>query len=116
MKTNQAIELTHTAIEAITANVQDRPLHNSLDTPTLDKCPNKELEATVINDTENIMQILNLQIQDITTELEAIKMFVQKTILSNKILSILFLAETDNQSEPQRNKEFIELLQQENKT
>ena len=25
---------------------------NSLDTPTLDKCPNKELGVTIINDTE----------------------------------------------------------------
>ena len=65
------------------ANVQNCPLHNSLDTPALDKCPNNELEVPVISDTENIMQKLNLQIQDITTELEAIKMFVQKTILSN---------------------------------
>ena len=33
---------------------------NSLDTPTLDKCPNKELEVTIINDTENTIHRLNL--------------------------------------------------------
>ena len=51
---------------------------NSLDTPTLDKCSNKELELTIINDTENTIHKLNLQIQNITTELEAIKMFVKE--------------------------------------
>ena len=51
---------------------------NSLDTPTLDTCPNKGLEVTIISDTENTIQKLNLQIQNITTELEAIKMFVKE--------------------------------------
>ena len=51
---------------------------NSIDTPTLDKCPNKELDVTIINDTENTIHKLNLQIQNITTKLEAIKMFVKK--------------------------------------
>ena len=36
---------------------------NSLDTPTLDTCPNKGLEVTIINDTENTLHELNLQIQ-----------------------------------------------------
>ena len=44
----------------------------------LDKCPDKELEVTINNDTENTIHKLNLQIQDITTELEAIKMFVKE--------------------------------------
>ena len=84
---------------------------HSLDKPTLDKCPNKELEVTINNDTENTIHKLNLQIQDITTKLEAIKMFVkQQFYLIKKSIT-----EIDNQSEPQRNKEFIELLQQQNK-
>ena len=66
---------------------------------------------TFNNDTENTIHKLNLQIQDITTELEAIKMFVKEQFnLIKKSIT-----EIDNQSEPQRNKEFIELLQQQNK-
>ena len=42
-----------------------------------DKCPYKEFEETIINNTENTIRKLNLQIQDIATELEAIKMFVK---------------------------------------
>ena len=76
----------------------------------LDKCPNKELEVTVINYTENTVHILNLQIQDVAVELEAIKMFVKKNYLTKKSLT-----EIDNQSELQGNKEFIELLQKQNK-
>lgn len=48
----------------------------------LDRCPNKKLEVTVINYTENAIHILNLQIQNVAAEVEAIKMFVKK--LSNK--------------------------------
>ena len=48
---------------------------------------------TINHDTENTICQLNLQIQNITTELEAIKMFVKE----------------------QRNKKFTELLQQQNK-
>ena len=67
---------------------------------------------TFNNDTENTIHKLNLQIQDITTELEAIKMFVKEQFnLIKKSIT-----EIDNQSEPQRNKEFIELLQQQIKT
>ena len=76
----------------------------------LDKCPNKELEVTVINYNENTIHILNLQIQDVAAELEAIKMFVKKNYLTKKSLT-----EIDNQSELQENKEFIELLQKQNK-
>ena len=76
----------------------------------LDKCPNKELEVTVINYNENTIHILNLQIQDVAVELEAIKMFVKKSYLTKKSLT-----EIDNQSELQGNKEFIELLQKQNK-
>ena len=65
---------------------------NSLDTPTLDNCLNKELEVTIINDTENTIQKLNLQIQDITIELETIKMFVKERFY--------LITKTDNQSEP----------------
>ena len=50
----------------------------SLDKSTLDKCPDKELEVTINHDTENTLCKLNLQIQNITTELEAIKMFVKE--------------------------------------
>lgn len=76
----------------------------------LDKCPNKELEVTIINYNENTIHILNLQIQDVAAELEAIKMFVKKNYLTKKSLT-----EIDNQSELQGNKEFIELLQKQNK-
>lgn len=76
----------------------------------LDKCPNKELEVTIINYNENTIHILNLQIQDVAAELEAIKMFVKKNYLTKKSLT-----EIDNQSELQENKEFIELLQKQNK-
>lgn len=76
----------------------------------LDKCPNKELEVTVINYNENTIHTLNLQIQDVAAELEAIKMFVKKNYLTKKSLT-----EIDNQSELQGNKEFIELLQKQNK-
>ena len=69
---------------------------NSLDTPMLDKCPNKELEATIINHAESTILELNLQIQDITTELEAIKMFVKDQFYLIK----KSLTEIDNQSEP----------------
>ena len=72
----------------------------------LDKCPNKELEATIINHTESTIHELNLQIQDITTELEAIKMFVKDQFYLIKKT----LTEIDNQSEPQQNKECIENL------
>ena len=54
------------------------------------------------------MHKLNLQIQNITTELEAIKMSVKEQFYLMK----KSLTDIDNQSEPQRNKEFIELLQQ----
>ena len=40
--------------------------------------PDKKLEVTVINDTENTIQKLNLQIRDRTTELEASQMFVKE--------------------------------------
>ena len=86
---------------------------NSLDTPTLNKCPNKELEVTIINDAENTIYKLNLQTHGITTELEAIKIFVKEQFYL--ILSILSLTETDNRSERQRNKEWIGLPQQQNK-
>ena len=83
----------------------------SLDKPTLDKCPNKKLEVTINHDTENTICKLNPQIQNITTELEAIKVGVKEQLYLIKKST----AETDHQSEPQRNKEFIELLQQQNK-
>ena len=60
----------------------------SLDKSTLDKCPDEELENTINHDTENTIFKLNLQIQNITTELEAIKMFVKKAILFNKKIYI----------------------------
>ena len=66
---------------------------------------------TIVIDTENIMHKLNLQVQVITTELEAIKMFVKEQIdLMKKLLT-----KTDNKSEPQRNKKCIELIQQQSK-
>ena len=63
-----------------------------------------------INYTENTIHKLNLQIRNITTELEAIKMFTKEQCYLIK----KSLCEIDNQSKPQRNKEFIELLQQQN--
>ena len=84
----------------------------SLDKPTLDKCPDKELEVTINHDTENAIYKLNLQIQNITTHLEAIKMFVKEQFYLIKKST----AKIDHQSKPQRNKEFIELLQQQKKT
>ena len=83
----------------------------SLDKPTLDKCPDKELEVTINHGSENTIYKLNLQTQNITTELKAIKMFVKEQFYLIKKST----AEIDHQSEPQRNKEFIELLQQQNK-
>ena len=66
---------------------------NSLDLPTLNKCPNKELELTIINDTENTIHKLNLQIQNITTELEVIKIFVKEQFyLIKKTLTELIIS------------------------
>ena len=69
------------------------------------------MEVTIISNTENTIHKLNLQFQDITNELEAIKMFVKKQFYLIK----KSLTEIDNQSEPQRKKKFIELLRQQNK-
>ena len=69
------------------------------------------MEISIIIDTENTINKLNLQIQGITTELEAIKMFLKEQMYLTKTS----LTEIDNESEPQRNKEFTELLQQQNK-
>ena len=69
------------------------------------------MEISIIIDTENTINKLNLQIQGITTELEAIKMFLKEPMYLTKTS----LTEIDNESEPQRNKEFTELLQQQNK-
>ena len=66
---------------------------------------------TINHDTENTIYKLNLQIQNITTELEAIKMFVKGQFYLIKKST----DEIGHQSEPQRNKEFIELLQQQKK-
>ena len=60
------------------------------------------------HDTENTICKLNLQIQNITTELEAIKIFVKEQFYLIKKSTV----EIHHQSEPQRNKEFIELQQQ----
>ena len=65
----------------MTVNVQNHLLHLiPIDTLTLDKCPNKELEGTIINDTKNTLHLSNLLIQDITTELEAIKKFLKEQL------------------------------------
>ena len=63
-----------------------------------------------MNYTENTIHKLNLQIRNITTELEAIKMFTKEQCYLIK----KSLCDIDNQSKPQRNKKFIELLQQQN--
>ena len=63
---------------------------------------------TINHDTENTICKLNLQIQNITTELEAIKIFVKEQFYLIKKSTV----EIHHQSEPQRNKEFIELQQQ----
>ena len=60
---------------------------------------------TIINDTENTIHKLIPEIQDITTELKAIKMFVKEQFYLIKKSS----TEIENQCEPQRNKQFIEL-------
>ena len=60
------------------------------------------------HDTENTICKLNLQIQNITTELQGIKIFVKEQFYLIKKST----AEIHHQSEPQRNKEFIELQQQ----
>ena len=60
------------------------------------------------HDTENTICKLNLQIQNITTELQGIKIFVKEQFYLIKKST----AEIHRQSEPQRNKEFIELQQQ----
>ena len=62
--------------------------------PTLNKSPNEELEVTVNNDTESTIYKLNLQISNITTELEAIKMFIREQFSLIK----KSLTEIDNQS------------------
>ena len=67
---------------------------------------------TIANDTENTIHKLNVQIQDITTELEAIKLFVNEQFY----LTRKYLTKINSESELQRNKEIIELLQQENIT
>ena len=77
------------------ANVQNQTLApNSLVYPTLNKSPNKELEVTINNDTESTIYELNLQTPNITTELEAIKMFIKEQFSLIK----KSLTEIDNQS------------------
>ena len=83
----------------------------SLDKPMLDKCPDKELEVTINHDTENAIYKLNLQIQNITTQLEAIKMFVKEQFYLIKKST----AEIDHQSKLQRSIEFVVLFQHQNK-
>ena len=57
------MELTHNVSDD--SQCTEPPLvHNSLDTPMLDKCPNKELEVTIINDTENTIHKLNPEIEN----------------------------------------------------
>ena len=57
------MELTHNVSDD--SQCTEPPLaHNSLDKPMLDKCPNKELEVTVINDTENTIHKLNPEIEN----------------------------------------------------
>ena len=60
------------------------------------------------HDTENTICKLNLKIQNITTELQGIKIFVKEQFYLIKKST----AEIHHQSEPQRNKEFTELQQQ----
>ena len=59
---------------------------NYLDIPTLDESPNKKLEETIVNTTENTICKLNLQIQVIATEVEAIKIFVKEQFYLTKTL------------------------------
>ena len=80
---------------------------NSLDKPLLDKSSDKELEVTINHDTENNIHKLSLQIQNIATEIEAIKIFVKKQFYLIK----KSIAEIDHQPKPQQNKEFSEILQ-----
>ena len=62
-----------------------------------------------MNDTENNIHELNLQTQNKTTEIKAIKMFVKKQFYLIK----KYLTKIDSQ--PELSKEFIELLQRQNK-
>ena len=66
---------------------------------------------TIIIDIENTIHKLNLQVQVITTDLEAIKLFVKEQFYLMKKL----LTKIDHKFEPQRNKECIELIQQQSK-
>ena len=62
---------------------------------------------TINHDTENTIHKLSLQIQNIATEIEAIKIFVKEQFYLIK----KSITEIDHQFEPQQNKEFSELLQ-----
>ena len=53
---------------------------------------------TIINDTENTIHKLNLQIQDTTTELEAIKMFVKEQFYFIKNLKAKLIIKIDNRT------------------
>ena len=106
------MELNHIIILAASANILNHPLQLILQIHlSLIDFLIKKWEVCVISDTKNTIHKLNQQIQDITTELEAIKIFVKE----KNYLTKQSLTEIDNPSKLQRNKEFIELLQHQNK-
>ena len=78
LKINYIIELNHITILAISANISNHPLHliPQIHLRSINFLI-KKWEVSVISDTKNTTHKLNQQIQNITTELEAIKIFLK---------------------------------------
>ena len=76
------MELNHIIILAMSANISNHPLHliPQIHLRSINFLI-KKWEVSVISDTKNTIHKLNQQIQDITTELEAIKIFVKEKII-----------------------------------
>ena len=76
------MELNHIIILAMSANMSNHPLHliPQIHLRSINFLI-KKWEVSVISDTKNTIHKLNQQIQDITTELEAIKIFVKEKII-----------------------------------
>ena len=79
---------------------------NSLDTPTLDKCPDKELKETIFNDTEKHHFYIDSTNEGHNYWTRSNQRVCKRTILS----------QINKHSEAQRNNKFMELLKQQNKT
>ena len=76
------MELNHIIILAMSANISNHPLHliPQIHLRSINFLI-KKWEVSVISDTKNTIHKLNQQIQDITAELEAIKIFVKEKII-----------------------------------